>query len=66
MAYLFAEQATLRKKGLSTMEVANTAVFLLSDSSSGINGQGIVVDCGMSINYFDKDIVKKAIRIDQR
>jgi enoyl-[acyl-carrier protein] reductase I len=63
-AYLFAEQATLRKKGLSTREVANTAVFLLSESSSGINGQGIVVDCGMSINYFDKDIVKKAIRID--
>jgi enoyl-[acyl-carrier protein] reductase I len=62
--YLFAEQLTLRKKALTTQEVANTAAFLLSDCSSGINAQGIVVDCGMSINYFDKDIIKKAMRIE--
>ncbi len=61
-AYLFAEQITLHKRALTTKEVANTAVFLLSDCSSGINAQGIVVDCGMAINYFDKDIVKKAMR----
>jgi enoyl-[acyl-carrier protein] reductase I len=60
--YLFAEQLTLRKKALTTKEVANTVVFLLSERSSGINAQGIVVDAGMSINYFDKDIIKKATR----
>jgi len=60
--YLFAEQLTLRKKALATKEVANTVVFLLSERSSGINAHGIVVDCGMSVNYFDKDIIKKATR----
>jgi enoyl-[acyl-carrier protein] reductase I len=60
--YLFAEQLTLRKKALTTREVANTAVFLLSERSSGINAQGIVVDAGMSVNYFDKDIIKRATR----
>ncbi|MDY6861494.1 MAG: SDR family oxidoreductase [Thermodesulfobacteriota bacterium] len=63
-AYLFAEKSILRKKGLTTQEVSNTAAFLLSNRSSGINAQGIVVDCGMAINYFDKDIIKKAIRLD--
>ncbi len=57
--YLYAEEATLRKKALTTREVGKTAAFLLSDSSSGINAQGIVVDCGMCTNYFDKKIVKK-------
>ena len=60
--YLFAEQLTLRKKALTTKEVANTVAFLLSERSNGINAQGIVVDAGMSINYFDKDIIKKATR----
>jgi len=60
--YLFAEQLTLRKKALTTKEVANTVAFLLSERSSGINAQGIVIDCGMSVNYFDKDIIKKATR----
>ena len=59
--YLFAEQATLRKRALTTEEVANTVAFLLSERSSGINAQGIVVDCGMGTNYFDADIVKHAI-----
>jgi enoyl-[acyl-carrier protein] reductase I len=35
----------------------------LSDRSSGINAQGIVVDCGTSVNYFDKDIIDKAMRV---
>jgi enoyl-[acyl-carrier protein] reductase I len=60
--YLFAEQLTLRKKALLTREAANTVAFLLSERSSGINAQGIVVDCGMSVNYFDKDVIKKATR----
>ena len=33
------------------------AVFLLSPRSSGINAQSIVVDAGMSINYFDAEVV---------
>ncbi|QPJ63717.1 MAG: SDR family oxidoreductase [Candidatus Nitronauta litoralis] len=61
-SYLHAEQLTLRKKALQTEEVANTAVYLLSPRSSGINAQGIVMDAGMSVNYFDKDIVRKAQR----
>jgi len=61
--YLYTEKITLRKKILTAQEVANTAVFLLSDRSSGINAQGIIVDCGMSVNYFDKDIIDKATRI---
>lgn len=60
--YLYAEQLTLRKKATETREVANTVAFLLSDRSSGINAQGIVVDCGMATNYFDKDIIYKAMR----
>ncbi len=55
--YLFAEQLSLRKKSIETKEVANAVAFLLSDRSSGINAQGIVVDCGMSTNYFDKGLM---------
>lgn len=58
-SYLFAEQATLRKQAVRTEEVANVAAFLLSPRSSGINAQGIVVDAGMSINYFDRRIVQR-------
>ena len=60
--YLYAEQLNLRKKSIETKEVANAVAFLLSDRSSGINAQGIVVDCGMSTNYFDKGLIDKAIR----
>jgi enoyl-[acyl-carrier protein] reductase I len=60
--YLFAEQLTLRKAALKTEEVANTVLFLLSPASSGINAAGIVVDAGMSCNYFDQDIVNRAMR----
>jgi len=63
-SYLHAEQSTLRKQALTTQEVANTAVFLLSERASGINAQGIVLDAGMSVNYFDKDIVRKSQRPD--
>lgn len=62
--HLFVEQMTLRKKGLETSEVANTVAFLLSERSSGINAQGIVVDAGMAVNAFDDAIVKKAVRPD--
>jgi len=61
--YLYTEKLTLRKKILTAQEVANTVVFLLSERSSGINAQGIIADCGMSVNYFDKDIIDKATRI---
>jgi enoyl-[acyl-carrier protein] reductase I len=60
--YLFAEQLTLRKAALKTEEVASTVVFLLSPVSSGINATGIVVDAGMSCNYFDQDVVNRATR----
>lgn len=60
--YLYAEQLTLRKKTLATSEVANTAAFLLSDRSSGINAQGIIIDCGMSVNYFDKGLIDRAMK----
>ena len=59
--YLYAEQVTLRKRALRTDEVANVAAFLLSERSSGINAQGIVADCGMSINYFDADVVRASV-----
>ena len=55
-SYLYAEKATLRKKALTTQEAANAAVFLLSERSSGINGKGLVLDAGMSINYFDQEL----------
>ena len=61
-SYLFAEAAIPRKRGLTTREVAETARFLLSPCSSGINGQGIVVDAGMELNYFDRDIVASVTR----
>ena len=57
--YLFAEALTMRKEALKTTEIAETIKFLLSDISSGINAQNIIVDAGMNSNYFDQDIVKK-------
>jgi enoyl-[acyl-carrier protein] reductase I len=61
-SYLFAEKATLRKQGLSTKEVADTAAFLLSPRASGINAQRVVVDAGMACNYFDGELVRAANR----
>jgi enoyl-[acyl-carrier protein] reductase I len=56
--YLYAEQLTMRHQALETQEVANTVVYLLSPASSGINASGVVVDAGMSSNYFDEKVVE--------
>jgi len=58
-SYLYAEQATLRNRAVQTEEVANAAAFLLSPRSSGINAQGIVIDAGMSVNYFDDNLIHR-------
>ncbi|MFP6893742.1 MAG: SDR family oxidoreductase, partial [Opitutales bacterium] len=60
--YLYTEKLTFRKRALATEEVANLAVFLLSPRSSGINGQGVVIDAGMGFNYFDKEVVKSVMK----
>lgn len=56
--YLYSEELTLRKENLRTQEVADAAVYLLSERSSGINATTLIVDAGMSANYFDQKIVK--------
>ena len=61
-SYLYAEKLTFRKKNLGTQEVANAVLFLLSDRSSGINGTTLVVDAGLGSNYFDKEIIRLAMR----
>ncbi len=61
-AYLYAEQVIPRKQAVRTEEVAHTAAFLLSPRSSGINAQRLVIDAGMSINYFDRDLIERAMR----
>jgi enoyl-[acyl-carrier protein] reductase I len=61
-AYLYAEEVIPRKKAVQTEEVAHAAAFLLSPRSSGINAQRIVVDAGMAINYFDYDLIRRAMR----
>ncbi|MCF0233441.1 MAG: SDR family oxidoreductase, partial [Thermoguttaceae bacterium] len=60
-SYLYAERAIPRKEALKTEEAAAVAVFLLSPRSSGIAAQKVVVDAGMEINYFDKEIVDKVV-----
>ena len=64
-SYLYAEKLTFRKKNLETQEVANTAVFLLSECSSGINGGTVVVDAGLGSNFFDKEIIRLAMRVEK-
>jgi enoyl-[acyl-carrier protein] reductase I len=61
-SYLFAEQVIPRHRAVQTEEAAAAAVFLLSPRSSGIVAQKIIVDAGMEINYFDKDIIQKVVR----
>lgn len=61
-AYLYAEQVIPRGKAVETEEVASAAAFLLSPRSSGINAQSLVIDAGMSINYFDRRIVERMTR----
>ena len=60
-AYLYAEQVIPRKKALKTQEVANVAAFILSPRSSGINAQSVITDVGMSVNYFDNDVIRRAM-----
>jgi enoyl-[acyl-carrier protein] reductase I len=62
-SYLYAEKLTFRKKNLETQEVANAVLFLLSDRSSGVNGTTLVVDAGLGSNYFDKEIIGLAMRL---
>lgn len=61
-SYLYAESATLRKRALETGEVADAALFLLSPRSSGFNAQTLVIDAGMGVNWFDKELVERAMR----
>jgi enoyl-[acyl-carrier protein] reductase I len=58
-SYLYAERIIPRHKAVQTDEVANAVAFLLSPRSSGINAQQIIIDAGMSINYFDREIVAR-------
>lgn len=61
-SYLYAEKLTFRKRNLDTQEVANAALFLLSERSSGLNGTTLVIDAGLGSNFFDKDIIRLAMR----
>ncbi|MDH5509775.1 MAG: SDR family oxidoreductase [Nitrospinota bacterium] len=61
-SYLYAEKMTLRKRAVATQEAANTAVFLLSPASSGVNARKIVVDAGMEVNFFDREMIRRAMR----
>jgi len=61
-SYLYAEKLTFRKRNLDTAEVAHVALFLLSPRSSGINGGTLVVDAGLGSNFFDKDLIRLAMR----
>jgi len=61
-SYLYTEKLTLRRKNLSTAEVANAALFLLSPRSSGINATTLVVDAGLGSNFYDADLVRLAMR----
>jgi enoyl-[acyl-carrier protein] reductase I len=61
-SYLYTEKLTFRRRNLSTQEIADTALFLLSERSSGINGATLVVDAGLGSNFYDKDIVRLAMR----
>jgi enoyl-[acyl-carrier protein] reductase I len=64
-SYLYTEKLTFRKRNLSTDEVANAALFLLSPRSSGLNGTTLVVDAGLGSNFYDKDIIRLAMRMEQ-
>ena len=44
----FGEQVSPMKKNVSQEDVANTAIYLLSDLSSGVTAENIHVDCGLS------------------
>ena len=61
-SYLYAEKVIPRGQAVGTQEVADAACFLLSPRSSGITAQRLVIDAGMAINYFDKDVIAAAMR----
>ncbi|QDV63893.1 enoyl-ACP reductase FabI [Crateriforma conspicua] len=63
-SYLYAEKVIPRGEAVTTDEVAATATFLISPRSSGITAQSIVVDAGMSINYFDAAVVQAVTDAD--
>jgi enoyl-[acyl-carrier protein] reductase I len=65
-SYLYAEKLTFRKRNLETAEVANVALFLLSERSSGINGGTLVVDAGLGSNYFDQEVIRLAMRPERK
>jgi enoyl-[acyl-carrier protein] reductase I len=65
-SYLYAEKLTFRKRNLSTREVADPVLFLLSGRSSGINATTLTVDAGLGSNYFDKDIIRLAMRMENK
>jgi enoyl-[acyl-carrier protein] reductase I len=65
-SYLYAEKLTFRKRNLATQEVADPVLFLLSERSSGLNGTTLTVDAGLGSNYFDKDIVRLAMRMENK
>lgn len=64
-SYLYAEKLTFRKRNLATQEVADATLFLLSERSSGVNGTTLVVDAGLGSNYFDKEIIRLAMRMEK-
>ena len=61
-SYLYGEKLTFRRRHLDTQEVANAVLFLLSARSSGINGSTVVVDAGLGSNYFDREVIRLAMR----
>ena len=61
-SYLYAERIIPRHQAVTTEEAAHVATFLLSPRSSGVNAQKLIVDAGMSINYFDRALVERAMR----
>ena len=56
-SYLYAEKATLRHRALTTAEAANVVAFLLSPRSGGLTAQTVIVDAGMSCNYFNDKLI---------
>ena len=65
-SYLYTEKLTFRRRNLSTQEVADATLFLLSDRSSGLNGTTLVVDAGLGSNFYDKEIIRLAMRLEVR
>lgn len=60
-SYLYAEKVIPRGRAVATQEVADTACFLLSPRSSGINAQRLVIDAAMAVNYFDRNVITKVM-----